>query len=60
MPSEKGRIVAGNQKAIRRRFNVTGVSTGNVPTLPAMGRSLVAARSLTLVPGHDRRAADYS
>jgi hypothetical protein len=35
MPSEKGRIVAGDQKAIRRRFNVTRVSTGNVPTLSA-------------------------
>jgi hypothetical protein len=36
MPSEKGRIVAGNQKAIRRRFDVTRVSTGNVPTLSAI------------------------
>jgi hypothetical protein len=36
MPSEKGRIVAGSQKAIRRRFSVTRVSTGNVPTLSAI------------------------
>ena len=35
MPSEKGRIVAGNQEAIRRLFKVTRVSTGNMPTLPA-------------------------
>src|ERR1700676_4742924 len=36
MPSEKGRIVAGNQEAIRRLFKVTRVSTGNMPTLPAI------------------------
>ena len=36
MPSEKARIVAGDQEAIRRLFKVRRVSTGNVPTLPAI------------------------
>jgi hypothetical protein len=36
MLSEKVRIVAENQKASQRQFNVTRVSAGNVPTLPAI------------------------
>src|SRR5216684_7469179 len=36
MPSEKGRIVAGKQQAILRLFKVARVSTGNMPTLPAI------------------------
>ena len=36
MLSEKVRIVAENQKALRRRFNATRVSTGNVLTLHAI------------------------
>jgi hypothetical protein len=36
MPSGKGRIVAGKQEAILRLFKVARVSTGNMPTLPAI------------------------